>query len=313
MIGQAAGIALCLLALWWVGRDVDLELLATTLGEVALLPIVLAVLLNLAGQLLRAAGWGVLLGRRHRVPAPRLVRHEFAAQAATALTPEGSGEALRLWWLSREGVPTATTTAIIAARKLMSSLGLVPFIAALPWVTDLPSLVRLAGRRLYGRPHRRARHPRHRAPSATARRAPGGHVAVRRFVTRMLDGLEPLRDGRVLAASLAIACATKATDVGAAWLICASLDLPVTQAAAVLPLLLVEVSTVLPSAPAQLGSFEVASATALRVLGVPDTSSVAFAVLLHAQQVLPQIAVGALPLLAGTRWRRPELSFGKEP
>ncbi|PID54638.1 MAG: hypothetical protein CSA58_04080 [Micrococcales bacterium] len=292
---QLSSLALAVLAVWWVLQGVDTDALWASLGRLTAGVVVAVVLLNLAGQVLRATGWWLLLGPAHRLAAGRLIRYEFAAQAATSLTPKGSGEALRLWWLSREGVPATTTTAIIVSRKLISSLGLVPFALLLPLLADLPSwvgwivagyaalLLGLAALLLAVLHRRRAGGP------------PGG--GLRRLGGRLLDGLAPLRDARVVLAALALAYATRATDVAAAWLLCASLGLPSGLAAAILALLLVEVSNVLPTVPAQLGSFDAAVATALRALGASDTVSLAYAVLLHVQPLLPQVVAGLVPLL----------------
>jgi uncharacterized membrane protein YbhN (UPF0104 family) len=92
---RVSGVVLCIPAVWWVARGVDVGLLGRNLGRVTFGSLGLVLALNLASQVLRAAGWWVLLGAVHRLPAGRLIRYEFAAQAATALTPEGSGEALR--------------------------------------------------------------------------------------------------------------------------------------------------------------------------------------------------------------------------
>ena len=142
----------------------------------------------------------------------------------------------------------------------------------------------------------------HRRRPSTGPR--GGRL--RRVGRTMLDGLAPLCDLRVLAASFGLAYVTRATDLAAAWTVTASLGLPASYAAAVLPLLLVEVSNALPTAPAQIGSFEAGAASAVRLLGGSITGSVAFAVLFHAQQVLPQIAAGIAPLWAASTARRRE-------
>lgn len=299
---QLSGPALAVLAVWWVLPGVDTDALWASLGRLTAGVVIAVVLMNLAGQVLRAAGWWLLLRPAHRLPAGRLIRYEFAAQAATSLTPEGSGEALRLWWLFREGVPATTTTAIIVSRKLISSLGLVPFALLLPLLADLPSwvdwivagyaalLLGLAALLLAVLYRRRAGGP------------PGGRL--RRLGGRLLDGLAPLRDARVVLAAMALACATRATDVAAAWVLCASLGLPSGLAEAILALLLVEISNVLPTAPAQVGSFDAAAATALRALGACDTVSLAYAVLLHVQQLLPQVVAGLVPLLGAGTARR---------
>jgi uncharacterized membrane protein YbhN (UPF0104 family) len=137
---------------------------------------------------------------------------------------------------------------------------------------------------------------------AAGRGPPGGRL--RRLGGLLLDGLAPLRDARVVLAALALACATRATDVAAAWPLCTSLGLPSGLAVAILALLLVGVSNVLPTAPAQVGSFDAAVATALRALGASDTVSLAYAVQLHAQQLLPQIVAGPVPLLGAGTARR---------
>lgn len=69
----------------------------------------------------------------------------------------------------------------------------------------------------------------------------------------------------MVAAALALACATRMTDISAAWILSASLGLRA---------------------------------------GAANAAGLAFAVLLHAQQLLPQIAVGLVPLATAARVRR---------
>jgi hypothetical protein len=70
----------------------------------------------------------------------------------------------------------------------------------------------------------------------------------------------------------------------------------------------VEISNVLPTAPGQLGSFDAAALSAAAGF-VPGEEAVAFALLLHAQQVLPQAAAAAVITLVVTvrgRGSRPQ-------
>jgi len=69
----------------------------------------------------------------HRIPFPRLVRFELTAQGASAVSPEGSGELIRIAQLQSEGLRASTTLSVIAVRKLLSSVGLVPLLAVLLW------------------------------------------------------------------------------------------------------------------------------------------------------------------------------------
>ncbi|WP_162873015.1 lysylphosphatidylglycerol synthase transmembrane domain-containing protein [Austwickia chelonae] len=296
---QLTGLGIGALALWWLIHRMNIGPVCSTMQMVPWPVVVAALCLNLVSQVLRASGWWVLLGPALRLPLHRLVYYEVAAQAATSLTPEGSGEALRIWWLRREGVPAATTTAIIISKKLVSSLGLVPFALLVPLLVDLPtwivwitagysSLFIILGGLLLCvvRQHR----------NSGRLTGPLG-----RFLAALLDGLAPLRRSGVVFAALGLACTTRATDIMAAWMLCNGLGVPDGAAAATLSLLLIEISNVLPTAPAQIGSFDVAAAMALGVIGSPPSVSVGFAALFHAQQLVPQLVVGLVPLFYVSR------------
>src|SRR5438105_6808555 len=84
-------------ALWWFVSSLDLEALAATFERAALWPLMLAVLLNVGTQFIRALGWLIMLGPRDRIPFGRLLRYEFAAQAASSISPARAGEVLRFW------------------------------------------------------------------------------------------------------------------------------------------------------------------------------------------------------------------------
>lgn len=96
---------------------------------------------------------------------------------------------------------------------------------------------------------------------------------------------------------LAAAVATRTLDLVGAGAVLASLGLTLPLWQIVLVLVLIEVSNVLPSAPAQLGTFE--AAVLLGVAGaLPAAQSVAFALLLHTQQMLPQVVAGLAVMIS---------------
>jgi len=76
-------------------------------------------------------------------------------------------------------------------------------------------------------------------------------------------------------------------------MIMVGLGMPVSPPLAVFAFLLVEISNVLPAAPGQLGSFDAAVLAAAAGF-VPGAQALAFAILLHAQQILPQAVAGAV-------------------
>jgi uncharacterized membrane protein YbhN (UPF0104 family) len=129
----------------------------------------------------------------------------------------------------------------------------------------------------------------HRPPSAEH----GPLSRLRGIADRMRAGVAPLRRRRTIIAALVSALLTRLLDVAAALMIMAGLGMPVSPPLAVFALLLVEISNVLPTAPGQLGSFDAAVLAAAAGF-VTGEQAVAFALLLHAQQILPQAVAGAV-------------------
>jgi hypothetical protein len=78
-------------------------------------------------------------------------------------------------------------------------------------------------------------------------------------------------------------------------------DLAPSAGAALLILVLVQIGTAPPSAPAWLGVFHALTFLGLRAFDVEPASALAYATVLHAIVVLPQILLGAIALGLGQR------------
>ena len=273
-------------ALWWFVRGLDFDALGDTFERATLWPLVLAVLLNFGSHFVRALGWFIMLGPRHRVPLGRLLSYELAAQAASSISPARAGEALRFWLLKQEAVPVATTAPLIVLEKLFGAVGLTILVAAVPWLLPgLPawvasSIVLFAAIMLALLA----------SASVAARRATADRLP--KILSGLVGGMHFLRDSRRMLAALAAALAGEAVDVAAAVTVLYALHIELPIAAAILILFMTDVSNLLPAAPAQVGTFEVGVFSALDLLHVQHDAAFAFALLFHAQQVLPQIVVG---------------------
>ncbi|WP_367045131.1 lysylphosphatidylglycerol synthase transmembrane domain-containing protein [Streptomyces sp. Je 1-332] len=283
----AVGVSL-VITLW----GMDLDHLWAALKAADWRWLVLAALANVASQTTRAVGWNAMF-TESQIRFPLLVRIEFAVQAAAAASPEGVGEFVRIGYLLREGIARTVTVTLMLVRKFFSSLGLVPFLVFVWWPgSDVPGwaaavawvylavltvesvlIVRVA-----------------RTPSAPAREG-----RLRKVVFDARTALGPVRRPRVFAEVGAAALATRALDFLAAVAVAKALDLPLSVAVLVVVLLSIEVSNILPTLPGQLGTFEAAvlGATA-GVLG--QAEGLAFALVFHAQQVLPQIPLGMIAM-----------------
>ncbi|MEU0220076.1 lysylphosphatidylglycerol synthase transmembrane domain-containing protein [Streptomyces sp. NPDC006265] len=286
-------------SLVFILRDMDPHHLWTVLTDADPRWLAVAVLANVASQVTRALGWNAMF-TESRIRFPLLVRIEFAVQAAAAVSPEGVGEFVRVGYLLREGVARTVTVTLMMVRKFFSSLGLVPFLVVIWWpgsrvpgwavvvawaylaVLTVASvlIVRVA-----------------RTPSAPAREG-----RLRRIVFDARTSLGPVRRPRVFAEVGAAGLVTRVLDLVAAAAVAKALDLGLSAAVLVLVLLSIEVSNIMPTLPGQLGTFEAAvlGATA-GVLG--QAEGLAFALVFHAQQVLPQIPLGMMTM-AGNSFLR---------
>ncbi|CAM5352538.1 Flippase-like domain-containing protein OS=Streptomyces tendae OX=1932 GN=GUR47_28000 PE=4 SV=1 [Streptomyces tendae] len=96
--------------------------------------------------------------------------------------------------------------------------------------------------------------------------------------------------------------ATRGLDLVAATAVAKALGLGLSAAVLVLVLLSIEVSNILPTLPGQLGTFEAAVLGATGgVLG--QAEGLAFALVFHAQQVLPQIPLGMMAMAGNSLLR----------
>jgi|SRR5215472_4348579 len=272
--------------LWWFLRGLDVRELGAAVARADLGLLVLAVVLNIGGHLVRAASWVVMLGPRYAVPFGRLVYCELAAQAASSISPARAGEALRLWMLKQEDAPVAVTSALIVLKKALgaASLGILA-VAAILLLSGLPRwapvLVVLAAAAMAVLVMLLAL----AAFRVDSLRMP-------RFLRAMVDGMYVLRDPARFPLSFGIILTGEAIDATAAFVILRALHVGLSVAAAIFVLFFIDFSNALPAAPANLGTFEVGAIYCLNLLHVPQAAGLAFALLFHAQQVMPQIVIG---------------------
>jgi glycosyltransferase 2 family protein len=273
-------------ALWLFIRGINLHQFGESFRRAGLWPLAAAVLLNLASQCIKALKWKVMLAPRHRIRFRRLLKYELAAQAASSTTPGRAGELLRFWLLKQDAVPATTTAALIALKKLLEGVGLTILIVPAPWlISGLPAwcialifvfggamvvflaLLTIAARR------------------ADPSKPPN-------LLRSLVGGIAFLRDGKRLTAAVALGLVGEAADFGAAVLLLQSLGINRPVEAGALLLFMVDVSNLLPAAPGQLGTSEIGALTGLALLHVSHGPALAFALLFHAQQVLPQVVLG---------------------
>lgn len=284
-----------IVALVFALDGLDLDRLWSAVTDAEPVWLIIGVLANVVSQTARALGWNVMLAGRP-IRFSRLLRIEFAAQAAAAVTPEGAGELLRVGYLFHEGIPRTVTLTIMFVRKFFSNAGLVPFLVVIWWpgsgaptwavvtawvytaVLAVEASVILIAARTPATPARQTR--------------------LRRLVFDARRALRPVRRPRAVAEVTGAVLLTRSCDLLALFAVAQALDLDLPWAVAVLVLLALEFAMILPTAPAQVGTFEAAVLIATAgAFGQVD--GLALALVFHAQQMLPQIPIGMAAMLEG--------------
>jgi uncharacterized membrane protein YbhN (UPF0104 family) len=283
-----AGLAL-------IVRDTDLAALGARLAQADPALVAIAVVVNFGIIAGRAFAWNVLLAPTHRVGAVPVFRYTLIAYAASIVMPLRMGELIRLWLLrDRHAVPVAHGAAIAIAEKLLDVVSLAVVVAPLPlYYGEMPpALVRalviaaaatlVAAVAIYG----------------LAPRLPRTG-----WVGELARGLSVVRQPRPVAIAFVALLAAWAIDLAVIELAAAAVGLALPVGAAVVVLAATNLALSVPSTPGQIGAFELGAIAGLRLVGRGDDAGIAFAVVYHAIQAVPVMAVG-LVLGAKEMWRR---------
>jgi uncharacterized protein (TIRG00374 family) len=128
---------------------------------------------------------------------------------------------------------------------------------------------------------------------------------VRRWLFSLGRSLAELNEPRTLVRTFVWSTLSELCDIAMLGLVMRALDLPVDPVACVLAFVVMNISTVLPSTPGQLGVFEATTAWALVAMGVAPEQALACGFLYHLVHVVPVFVVG-LPSLLRIRLEKRE-------
>jgi uncharacterized membrane protein YbhN (UPF0104 family) len=255
------------------------------------------------GVFLRAVRWWLLFPRALRPPLVATTRALLVGTFFNNVLPGRPGEAIRVVTLHQEtqtsraaALGTAVTERVYDVVVLLGLL-----FAAWAWLPEVAWLRRaavfgavvavalivllLALARWEERPVVRALRPLGKLPALSPERME--HAA-----RALVLGLAGVRRAGLAAPVLLASAAAVLTITLSFWLVMFAFHLGLPFGAAILVMVATNLAMLIPSSPAALGIFEAATVVALRPYGVDESHALSYAVVLHALNSLPFIAIG---------------------
>lgn len=257
--------------------------------------VLLAAAINFLNIFCKSQRWRVLLLPLARLPRLRPFVYMVVGYGASQLLPLQAGEGLRLYLLRRrDGVPLSSSMGTFLAEKLLDVLGLLLVVAPLPLWLELAPWMK-------------------HGIAALCVAGVGGSLVflwlwlagrhVGPFWGRLGAGLAGVRRPGPFLAALGWTLGYLLVDACEIRLVLEALRLSLPLAAPLLVLLTVSAASLVPAAPAQIGTLEAGAVLGLHALGVPLGPALCFGLLYHVMQGVPVLVAG----IAGLRWVRGEV------
>ncbi|TMA40284.1 MAG: flippase-like domain-containing protein [Deltaproteobacteria bacterium] len=240
----------------------------------------LAVVVCVPCTALQGLRWASLVRGIRRVPRSTPVATIYVGQAASAFLPMRAGEAVRTELLARAtGIARATALGTVALDHSVNGVVMFAFAALLPALLPVP-----------------------RWMAVVVWLGMIGAVTLVLTFLWLAKHPESLPSGRIANAVARAPALAWSLEIVVTMLALAAFHLPHGLPQAMGVIFGVNLALAIPSPPASLGNFELGAGTALVALGGDPGHAAAFAIGLHAVQLLPTLVMGGL---MATNFRKP--------
>jgi uncharacterized membrane protein YbhN (UPF0104 family) len=274
-------------------RKLDWDQVIRSFQGVDLELAIVATLIGIPCTALQGLRWSSIVNGVRRVPRSTAVAAIYVGQAASAFLPMRAGEAVRTELLARAtGIGRATALGTVALDHSVNGVVMFAFAALLPALLPVPRWVALvvwlgmAGAiALVLTLLWLAKHP---------ESLPSGKMA--NAVARARSGLMAARNPKAVAQAALFSALAWMLEITVTMLGLAAFHLPHDLPHAMGVIFGVNLALAIPSPPAALGNFELGAGTALVAFGGDAGHAAAFAIGLHAMQLLPTLVMGGLML-----------------
>ncbi len=267
--------------------------------------LILSALVGLASFNVRAVRWQQMLGPIKQIGHVAAYDAVLVGFLGNSVLPARAGEFIRAHVLGRrEGVSRAAAFGSIVAERLLDAIALLAIGAVAVWLYPFPDEVRAkvhvglgvaAGIIAVVVLLVRLRSQLHGLGTYLARLLPASwRERTQSVAGSFADGGQFLREPLRTVSVIALSAAVWATVLLAIWISLKAVHLDVPATASGLVLVATALGMLLPAAPGGVGTFEFAVIVAVSYAGVGRSDAAAYAVLLHASQLVPGCLIGAV-------------------
>jgi glycosyltransferase 2 family protein len=305
-IRRAATYLAAALCLAWVFHDTHPAKLALSLTTINWWWVALAVTFDILSYIFQGLRWRLLLCPVGNLTTLQATQAIYAGLFANEVLPMRFGELVRAFlasrWLSASFasiIPSMLVERLLDGVWLALAVGLAGLCVRLPRnilnAVDIFAAVVLACIGLFI-------YVVHRGNRSSAEKPPGGQPAweVRHlsasFISEMRGGLRSIGSSRFLLMPLGLSLALLGSQALAFWLMMQAYGLPLPFRVGAVVFLIVHLGTVIPGAPANVGSYQFFTVVGLTLFGVDKTVAAGFSVVVFILLTIPLWVIGFFAL-----------------
>lgn len=299
----AVSVLISAVLLYLTLRQFDLAASARLLSQTNVWLVILAVLVHFVGYLVRSQRWAVVLSPFKKVSATELFPIINIGYMANNVLPFRLGELVRLQITARTfDLSRSLVMSTVIVERLMDGLTLVSFLALFLMFSPVPDqfkvMAALSGTLLFSalmfflallylHQSRRIKEFALKIPLLN-------YSAVKSFIKAFISGLEALRQPKLITFTVILSILTWLIESLMTYYVALSISLEVNYLQVIFLTAVINLSTMIPSAPGYFGTFEFFTYQALSLFGVGKTEAVTFAALAHLLQWAPVTIIGFL-------------------
>jgi glycosyltransferase 2 family protein len=300
-------VAVCGLALAglvWVFHGIRVHPLLAAMAITNWRYAALAILLDVLTYVLQGLRWRLLLAPVGRLSILNATRGVYAGLFINELVPLRPGELVRAFLAGRRlSTPFTSILPSIAVERLLDGVWVTVGISVAAMFVPLPRALVGAGVALgiiilfatvaflwIVFRHQSTREPKEHEPGSLLL------SRVFHFISQFTDGVREIGFSNRLYSAIALSCGMLVSQILALWFLMHACRIGLPLFAAGVAFLIVRVGTMIPNAPANVGSFQFFTFLGLRSFGVEKTVAAAFSIVYFAVLTLPLWTLGLLSL-----------------